>query len=563
MKQILRLLALTVCLMATVTLRAATADFTGIIIDGYCYSLYNSVNGRAVAMLVKNPDAPYTSVHIPASVVYQNTTYKVTTIGASAFKDNTLITSAVIPGTIEKVNDGAFVGCTNLSRITLKPGATPLKITSAAFVSATNSGTASPLTLDITRKIDTSDIAANATIFGVLNLTQAKFRGNLTTLQTYLVRYCQHLAKVTVEEGITTVESGAFEGCTSLAMLNFPASLTNLGDSNVLASCPDGTVIVLHSATPPQVGDSFLNSANHITAYIPVGSRDKYDYDNSPWTGYSYPSNKQQIWQPYDITFIEGEPAMPVDTYPVEASVTGNGTLQIAGTDDVVSQSNQTIQLVDGVQDIDVMLTADFGSELSSFAVKDVSGVEKLYKITHSAGVTHALISGVEEGLQLNAVFAEIPTYSLTVKMPTENDEDVVLTVPQGQPYVFEYCPAKNQKLTSASLDGEQLYFTVTPEGRARITVPAARTDDAVVNLAVETGIMTAVKSVRDNLNISVRDNCIELSGLTPGETVQIVSVDGILLYQGKAISTTLTTPEMPTGLLLIHTTDHTYRLRL
>lgn len=58
---------------------------------------------------------------IPATITYDGTEYKVTTIGDGVFRDNTSINSVVIPSTVKKIGENAFLSST-LTSVTLNEG---------------------------------------------------------------------------------------------------------------------------------------------------------------------------------------------------------------------------------------------------------------------------------------------------------------------------------------------------------------------------------------------------------------------------------------------------------
>ena len=59
-----------------------------------------------------------TAANIPASVTYSGTTYSVTSIGKSAFKGCSSLTSVVLPNSVTTIGDWAFYGCSQLLSVT-------------------------------------------------------------------------------------------------------------------------------------------------------------------------------------------------------------------------------------------------------------------------------------------------------------------------------------------------------------------------------------------------------------------------------------------------------------
>ena len=74
-------------------------------IDGINYSL-----NKGGATVIKD-GSYYGDVVIPEEVIYEGTTYRVTSINQSAFSGRKLMTSISIPMTISSIGKDAFDGC--------------------------------------------------------------------------------------------------------------------------------------------------------------------------------------------------------------------------------------------------------------------------------------------------------------------------------------------------------------------------------------------------------------------------------------------------------------------
>ena len=59
------------------------------------------------------------TVTIPSQVKIKGVTYKVTSVGASAFKNNTKITKVIIGKNVTKIGTKAFYKCTSLKSLTI------------------------------------------------------------------------------------------------------------------------------------------------------------------------------------------------------------------------------------------------------------------------------------------------------------------------------------------------------------------------------------------------------------------------------------------------------------
>lgn len=78
------------------------------------------------------------NVIIPATVIYQGSKYKVTSIGYCAFEECTNLTSVSIPNSVRYIGTKAFSGCNEITKITIGKGVT--SIGDGAFSGCINIG---------------------------------------------------------------------------------------------------------------------------------------------------------------------------------------------------------------------------------------------------------------------------------------------------------------------------------------------------------------------------------------------------------------------------------------
>ena len=74
----------------------------------------------------QNTDKKAKKVAIPATIVKNGVTYKVTGIVDNAFKNNKKLTSVTIPASVTTIGKNAFAGCTSLKKITIPAGVTQI-----------------------------------------------------------------------------------------------------------------------------------------------------------------------------------------------------------------------------------------------------------------------------------------------------------------------------------------------------------------------------------------------------------------------------------------------------
>ena len=110
MKTILQKLFL-VTLMSLCVTKAVAHDF---VVNGIYYNIYkaNEVEVTYRGAYIDSYSKEYSGrVDIPSSVTYNGVTYRVTSIGSSAFQDCTVLTSVTIPNSVTIIRNGAFYGC--------------------------------------------------------------------------------------------------------------------------------------------------------------------------------------------------------------------------------------------------------------------------------------------------------------------------------------------------------------------------------------------------------------------------------------------------------------------
>ena len=90
--------------------------------------------GKYKVTSIKKNEVTYTApnsknikaVTIPENVNYKNKSYKVTSIAASAFKNNKKLTKVVIGGNVRKIGKNAFRGCKELKSVTIGKNVTTI-----------------------------------------------------------------------------------------------------------------------------------------------------------------------------------------------------------------------------------------------------------------------------------------------------------------------------------------------------------------------------------------------------------------------------------------------------
>lgn len=92
-------------------------------VDGIYYELNTSSKTAAVA---SNPDYYSGTVSIPSSFVYDGVTYRVTSIGSTAFLDCNGMTAIYMPSSVTSIASSAFERCKGLTNLKIGSGVTTI-----------------------------------------------------------------------------------------------------------------------------------------------------------------------------------------------------------------------------------------------------------------------------------------------------------------------------------------------------------------------------------------------------------------------------------------------------
>ena len=193
---------------------------------------YNITSDTTVEVTSQSPSYPFnkgvtfTTATIPETVIYNGTTYSVTSIGNFAFYDCSSLTSVAIPNSVTSIGDYAFSFCSFLT-ITI-----PNSVTS---------------------------IGSNA------------------------FYECPLLTSITIPNSVTSIRKSAFQYCSSLTSVTIPNSVTSIG-SRAFSYCSSLDTICLEAFPPPTIESNTFTKTPAPVCYIPCGT--KSAYETSAWAQY-------------------------------------------------------------------------------------------------------------------------------------------------------------------------------------------------------------------------------------------------------------------------------------
>ena len=236
------------------------------------------------------------AITIPSSVTIEGKEYSVTSIGASAFKSCSLLTSIEIPNGVTSIGNYAFQSCSSLTSIEIPNSVT--SIGASAFY-----GCSSLTNIEIPNSVTSIDYY-NA-FRGCSSLTSIEIPNGVTSIGSYAFFGCSSLTSIEIPNGVTSIGSYTFWGCSSLTSINIPNGVTSIGDYT-FSSCSSLKNIYLYNTIPATIGyDTFDNYPSRPNIYVPSISVDSY--------------KKAQYWSS-TYAYITGMP-----TYTSDGWIDANG----------------------------------------------------------------------------------------------------------------------------------------------------------------------------------------------------------------------------------------------
>jgi len=237
-------------------------------IDGIYYN-FSGIEATVTYKKARDTNPRYTSdysgaVVIPASVIYDNLIYTVTSISDNAFYGCKNLTSLNIPKSVTSIGSNVIWGCHNLSSIVVASGnpkydsrdnCNAIIETSSNTLIAGNKSTIIPNS--VTR-------IGERAFYNCTSLTSITIPSSVTSIDSYAFSSCSGLTSITIPNSVTSIGNSAFSYCSGLTSVTIPNGVTSIGDY-AFSWCSGLTSITIPNSVT-SIGELAFNDCTRLTS---------------------------------------------------------------------------------------------------------------------------------------------------------------------------------------------------------------------------------------------------------------------------------------------------------
>ena len=211
----------------------------------------------------------------------------VTSIGDSAFRGCTGLTSITIPQGVTEIGREVFYGCSGLTSIAIPNSVTSIgenTFSGCNIITATMPTNAIDYILkDHISKTNLQTVVINGgasigehAFNGCSGLTSITIPSSVTSIGSYAFYNCTGLTSITLPQGVTSIGNGAFSDCSGLTSIEIPSNVTSIG-GGAFSGCSSLASIVIPNSVTIISSSAFWDCSALATI--------KYTGDIASWCG--------------------------------------------------------------------------------------------------------------------------------------------------------------------------------------------------------------------------------------------------------------------------------------
>ena len=233
-------------------------------------------------------------ITIPAEIVHNGVTYKVTGIESEAFRDNAELTEVVLPDNLKFIGFKAFYksGVVNNSPEGLVYNGNYLIGYNGAFPTSVSVKEGTTMMADGVfgnwNKLTRAELPESLTKIsygafeGCTNLDTLTMSKNLTTIERLAFKDCKKLKELPLFEKLEYIGERAFDGCYALEKVFLSGKINYIGYQAFIA-CKVLSHVFMSSTVPPVMTTAFEDAWFPATAQLNIPYNCKSAYLNNPY----------------------------------------------------------------------------------------------------------------------------------------------------------------------------------------------------------------------------------------------------------------------------------------
>ncbi|MBP1629554.1 MAG: flavobacterium repeat protein [Bacteroidetes bacterium] len=259
-----RLLLVWVSIIIVLSFKASAEDFSSVYQGQTIYYNITSMSSPYSVEVTYKGDFPTASFNeysgdlvIPPTVIYDDKTYNINSIGEMAFTYCDSLTSISIPATINSIIASSFY---------IIPSLVSINVDSNNMYYSSLDGVLYNKAQDTLLRCPESYSRSSFTIPSSVNIVGAN-----------AFEFCKGLTSVSIPNSVTRIEKHAFCLCIGLTSISIPESVNFIGDC-AFNYCTNLTSINCAAVIPPTIesSDIFLDVPMNIPVNVPCSSIESY-----------------------------------------------------------------------------------------------------------------------------------------------------------------------------------------------------------------------------------------------------------------------------------------------